>query len=152
MKNELTILNQMKTVIQTQLNRHLESGLEQINEHNVQIGFPDVDQMPKAVMFYIQPNWANYESLSTESDVSTFNVAVFIICKKDKQENLTRKIYGHFNALYELLRSNMGLDGHVDFCDVTNGDFYPAVEGNRNVQAVEASVSIRYTKDFQGGV
>jgi len=148
MKNELTILTQLKTVIQTQLNGHLETGLEQINEHNVQIEFPDVDQMPKTIMFYIQPNWADYETLSTESDYSNFNVAVFIICKKDKQENLTRKIYGYFNALYSLLRSNIGLSGHVDFCDITNADFYPAVEGNRNVQAVEASVSIRYTKDF----
>lgn len=148
MKNELTIINQLKTVIQTQLNGHLETGLEQINEHNVQIEFPDVDQMPKTIMFYIQPNWADYESLSTESDYSTFNVAVFIICKKDKQENLTKKIYGYFNALYGLLRTNIGLDNHVDFCDINNADFYPAVEGNRNVQAVEVSVSIRYSKDF----
>ena len=148
MKNELTILNQLKTVIQTQLNLHLESGLEQISERNVQIDFPDIDQMPKNIMLYIQPNWSEYEALSTESDSSTFNVAVFIICKKDKQENLTRKIYGYFNALYSLLRSNISLDESVDFTDINDADFYPAVEGNRNVQAIEASVSIRYTKDF----
>ena len=148
MKNELTILNQLKIVIQTQLNSHLESGLEEISERNVQIDFPDIDQMPKTIMLYIQPNWSEYEALSTESDSSTFNVAVFIICKKDKQENLTRKIYGYFNALYSLLRSNISLDETVDFTDINDADFYPAVEGNRNVQAIEASVSIRYTKDF----
>lgn len=148
MKNELTILNQMKIVLQEQLNDHLETGLEQIDEHNVAIDFPDTDLMPKATMFYIVPNWADYEALSTESDNSTFNVALFILCKKDRQENLTRKIYGYFNALYSLLRTNIGLDGYVDFTDVNDAEFYPAVEGNRNVQGVEVSVSIRYTKDF----
>ncbi len=148
MKNELTILNQMKTVLQGQLNDHLETGLEQIDEHNVAIEFPDTDLMPKATMFYIVPNWADYEALSTESDNSTFNVALFILCKKDRQESLTRKIYGYFNALYSLLRTNIGLDGYVDFTDVNDAEFYPAVEGNRNVQGVEVSVSIRYTKDF----
>jgi len=148
MKNELTILNQMKTVLQSHLNDHLEAGLAQIDEHNVAIDFPDTDLMPKATMFYIVPNWADYEVLSTESDNSTFNVALFILCKKDRQENLTRKIYGYFNALYSLLRTNIGLDGYVDFTDVNDAEFYPAVEGNRNVQGVEVSVSIRYTKDF----
>ena len=56
MKNELSILNQLKTVIQTQLNGHLDSTLPSIDQNNVQIDFPDVDQMPKNVMFYLQPN------------------------------------------------------------------------------------------------
>ena len=148
MKNELTILNQMKMVIENQLNGYLEGELPEIDEKNVQIDFPDIDQMPKNVMFYLQPNWSEYDSLSTESDSSVFNIAVFIICKKDRQENLTKKIYGYFNALYALLRKNIGLDGYVDFCDINDAQFYPAVEGNRNVQAVEVSVSIRYTKDY----
>ena len=35
-----------------------------------------------------------------------------------------------------------------DFIEITDADFYPAVEGNRNIQAIEVSVSVRYTKDF----
>ena len=99
-------------------------------------------------MLYIQPNWADYENLSTESDFSTFGIALFIICKKDTQENLTKKIYGYFNALYSLLRTNISLDGEVDFSSITDADFYPAVEGNRNVQAIEVSIAVSYTKDF----
>ena len=148
MRNELTILNSLKTVIQSQLNGYLVPETEPISERNVVIDFPDIDLMQMKNMLYIQPNWANYEGLSTESDASTFNVAVFIVCKKDRQENLTRKIYGYFNALYSLLRNNWSLDGEVDFTEITDADFYPAVEGNRNVQAIEASVSVRYTKDF----
>ena len=148
MRNELTILNSLKTVIQSQLNDYLALETEPISERNVAIDFPDIDLMQMKNMLYIQPNWANYEGISTESDASIFNVAVFIVCRKDKQENLTRKIYGYFNALYSLLRNNWSLDGEVDFTEITDADFYPAVEGNRNVQAIEASVSVRYTKDF----
>ena len=148
MRNELTILNALQSVIRTQLGGFLSEELEAIGERNVTIDFPDVDQMPVRTMFYIQPNWEDFEALSTESDSSTFNMAVFVICKKDRQENLTKKIYGYFNALYALLRTNWSLDGMVDFTEITDADFYPAVEGNRNVQAIEASVCVRYTKDF----
>ena len=148
MRNELTILNALKTVAQTQLNAYLQGNLDPIGERNVAIDFPDTDQMPMKTMLYIQPNWANYEALTTESDDSTFNMAVFVICRKDSQENLTRKVYGYFNALYQLLKTNFSLDGEVDFCTIDDADFYPAVEGNRNIQAIEVSVSVRYTKDF----
>ena len=148
MKNELTILNQMQVVIQKYLNDHLLDGVPKIDEKSVSLDFPDTDLMARSTMLYIVPNWANYEALSTESDGSTFNLAIFILCKKDKQEALTKKIYGYFNALYSLLRTNISLDGYVDFTDVTEAEFYPAVEGNKNVQGVEVSVSIRYTKDF----
>ena len=148
MKNELSILNALKGVLQVQLNAHLDEGMDQIGERNVAVDFPDTDQMPMKTMVYIQPNWANYETLSTESDDSTFNMAVFIVCKKDSQENLTRKVYGYFNAMYELLKTNWSLDGEVDFTAITDADFYPAIEGNRSIQAIEASVSVRYTKDY----
>ena len=148
MRDELTILSSLKTVIQIQLNSHLGQGMETLSERNVAVDFPDTDQMPMKTMLYIQPNWANYEALTTESDNSLFNIAIFIVCKKDKQENLTRKVYGYFNALYSLLRTNWSLDGEADFTEITDADFYPAVEGNRNVQAIEVSVSVRYTKDY----
>ena len=148
MKNELSILSALKGVLQAQLNAHLEENLDQIGQRNVAIDFPDTDQMPMKTMLYIQPNWANYEALSTESDNSVFNMAIFIVCKKDSQENLTRKVYGYFNAMYSLLKNNWSLDGEVDFTEITDADFYPAVEGNRNIQAIEVSVSVRYTKDY----
>lgn len=148
MKNELTILNALAGVIQRQLSEYLTHDLVPISERNVVIDFPDTDQMPMKTMLYIQPNWANYENLSTESDLSIFGIAVFIVCKKDTQENLTKKTYGYFNALYELLRTNISLDGEVDFASITDADFYPAVEGNRNVQAIEVSIAVTYTKDY----
>lgn len=148
MKNELTILKQLKEVIQTQLNGYLEEGIPLIGERNVAIDFPDTDRMPKDTMFYILPDNAEYENLSTESDASVFTVAVFVICKKDRQESLLVRIHGYFQALYYLLRNNLSLDGYVDFCEVDNAVMHYALEANENIRAVEVSVSVRYTKDF----
>lgn len=148
MKNELTILQALCSVIQGQINDHVPDDLGKLTENNIAMDFPDTDLMSKNTMIYLVPNWAEYEGLSTNSDSSTLNISVFILCKKDKQENLIRKIHGYFNALYSLLRHNLSLDGQVDFTDVDDADFYYAVEGNRNVQGAEVSVSIRYTKDY----
>ena len=150
MKDEMTVIEGLRKAILAGLNDHLPESevLAPISEDNVLIDFPDTDRMPKSTMFYIQPNWAEFENLSTESDSSVFSVAVFILCKRDKEVNLTKKIYGYFNALYSLLRRNTSLDGVVDFTEVTNSEFYPAVEANRSIQGVEVSVSLRYTKDF----
>lgn len=146
----MTVIEGLRATIINGLNAHLPESevLAPIGEDNVLIDFPDTDRMPKSTMFYIQPNWADFENLTTESDSSIFSVAVFILCKRDKSENLTKKIYGYFNALYSLLRRNTSLDGVVDFTEVTNSEFYPAVEANRSIQGVEVSVSLRYTKDF----
>ena len=150
MKDEMTVIEGLRGAIIKGINDHLPKSevLTPLDENNVVIDFPDTDRMPKSTMLYIQPNWAEFENLSTESDSSIFSVAVFILCKRDKSENLTKKTYGYFNALYSLLRRNISLDGVVDFTEVTNSEFYPAVEANRSIQGVEVSVSLRYTKDF----
>ena len=148
MTNELSILNRLKTVIQTQLNSYLPEGFDQIGERNVIIDIPDTDQMPMKTMLYIIPNWADYEALTTENDACTFNIAVFIVCHKDSHSSLTTKIHTYFDALQSLIHANTSLDGEVDFSTVDNVELYYLVDGTKNVQAAEASLSVRYTKDY----
>ena len=148
MINELSILNRLKTVIQTQLNSYLPEGFDQIGERNVIIDIPDTDQMPMKTMLYIIPNWADYEALTTENDACTFNIAVFIVCHKDSHSSLTTKIHTYFDALQSLIHANTSLDGEVDFSTVDNVELYYLVDGTKNVQAAEASLSVRYTKDY----
>ena len=148
MTNELSILNRLKTVIQTQINSYLPEGFDQIGERNVIIDIPDTDQMPMKTMLYIIPNWADYEALTTDNDACTFNIAVFIVCHKDSHNSLTTKIHTYFSALQSLIHTNTSLDGEVDFSTVDNVELYYLVDGTKNVQAAEASLSVRYTKDY----
>lgn len=148
MKNELSVLLALQDVIAKKLNDFLPQDFASISGKNVLIDFPNVDQMPMKNMFYIQPDYAEFEALTTSSDVSSFRVSVFILSKKDTKANLTILNYGYYNALCELLRSNMTLDGTVDFTDINDVTFYPAVEANPNVRGAELSLEIRYTKDY----
>lgn len=148
MINELTVIEAMETTIESNINTYLSSDLSSLSSANVTIDFPDVDLMPKDVMIYLHPNYAQYEALATTNDRSLFTVSVFLLCKRDTKVNLTKKMFGYYNALYETLRRHMELSGTVDFSSVTNVEFYPAIDMNKNVQGAEISVAVEYTKDF----
>lgn len=148
MINEIVVMNNLKRVIERQLNNYTSSAVETIDDKNVVIDFPAVDTMPKKNMIYIQPNYAEYNSLTTNSDDSQFNIALFIVCKRDKAESLTEKVFEYYNSLYKLFRTNLTLDETVDFIEIESFDYYPQVEANRNVVGIEMNVSCRYTKDF----
>lgn len=148
MINELTILQNMETTIEGHINEYLPSGTAELSAANITIDFPDIDRMPKDVMIYIAPSYAEYEPLATRNDKSAFTVSVFLLCKRDTAANLTIKTYAYYNALYETLRHYMELGGTVDFARVTNAEFYPAIDLNKNVQGAEISVTVEYTKDF----
>lgn len=150
MTNELTALNALKNTIINGLNAYLPEGsiFTDITSENVEIEFPIVDQMPKSVMFYLVPDYADYQGMATRSDSVEFRIKVWILVKRDSQSNLTEKYYGYQTALFQLLRTETSLGGVVDFTDINDAEFYPAVDYNPNVQGAEISVSVRYTKDF----
>ena len=148
MINELTIIEKMEKTIEDNINTYIEGDVPYLSAANVTIDFPDVDQMPRDVMIYLHPNYAEYENLATTNDRSVFTVAVFLLCKRDTRQSLTKKTFVYFNALYETLRRHMELEGTVDFSRVTNAEFYPAIDLNKNVQGAEISVTVEYTKDF----
>ena len=147
MTNELAVLRALQKTIQENLNNYIEN-LDKIEEDSVFLDFPDVDKMKHPTCLYIQPDRSEFENLSTESDYSTFYASVFIISKRDKQENLMFKVYEYQNSLYRLLKDKTDLGNVVDFTEIDSSEFYPAIEGNLNVKGIELSVSIRYTKDY----
>ena len=149
MTNEMTILNGLRNVIVSDVNQYLPAEYRQLSEQNVVLEFPDPDNMPADVAVFIQGNSADYESLATTNDASSFTVSVFVMVKRDAAINLTQKMYTYFNGVYEALRRSMSLGGIVDFAAIEGAEFYPAVEGNRNVQGAEISCALHYTKDFE---
>lgn len=150
MKNELTALEALRTTIINGLNAYLPSGslFAAISADNVEIAFPVTEQMKENVMFYLFPDYADYQSLATTSDSVEFRIKVFLLVKRDTHSNLTEKYFGYQTALFELLRTETSLGGVVDFTDINDTEFYPAVDYNPNIQGAEISVSVRYTKDF----
>lgn len=148
MINELTVLEALQSVLVSDVNDFLEEGWTRLTTDNVVLEWPDVDGMKDDVTVFINGNYAEYEELATTNDQSTFTVSVFLMVKRDTKLNLTQKMYRYFNGIYQALRESMSLDGVVDFTMITDADFFPAIEANTNVQGVEITVAVHYTKDF----
>lgn len=148
MTNELTVLEAMKSVLVSDVNKYLAEGWTQLTTDNVVMEWPEVEGMTDDVTVFINGNYAEYEELATTNDQSTFTVSVFLMVKRDTRSNLTQKMYTYFNGIYQSLRESMSLDGVVDFTMITDADFFPAIEANKNVQGVEITVAVHYTKDF----
>ena len=154
MKTELMILNRLKEVIATQLNDYLEedadySGiLEEIDEKNVVIDYPDIDNMPKNTMFYIQPDFEEMADLSMATDFADMKVIIYIICKGAKSETLIKRVFGYYSALFALIRNNQTLDYMVDFSKINNMDYYPSVTASSIMSAIEVGANIQWSKLF----
>ena len=148
MKNELTVLTQLRQTIADHINEYLAEGLDGVHTDSVVIKWPNVDQMKRRVMFFIQPDYAEYDNLATTNDFSEFHVKVFIFCKRGAHTTLEQEGYGYYNGLYELLRRDSHLGGYVDFTRIVQADFYNAVDSTGNVSGTEVDISIQYTKDF----
>lgn len=148
MINELTVLEALQSVLVSDVNKFLAEGWTRLTTDNVVLEWPDVDGMKDDVTVFINGNYAEYTELATTNDESTFTVSVFLMVKRDTKLNLTQKMYRYFNGIYQALRESMSLDGVVDFTMITDADFFPAIEANTNVQGVEITVAVHYTKDF----
>ena len=148
MTNELTVLEAIQSVLISNVNQYLDEGYTSLSSNNVIMEWPDVDGMKDDVTVFINGNYAEYEELATTNDQSTFTVSIFLLVKRDTISNLTTKMYRYFNGIYQALRKSMSLNGVVDFTMITDADFFPAVEANKNVQGVEITVAVHYTKDF----
>ena len=148
MTNELTVLEAMQSVLVSDVNKYLAEGWTQLTATNVVMEWPEVEGMTDDVTVFINGNYAEYEELATTNDQSTFTVSVFLMVKRDTRSNLTQKMYTYFNGIYQSLRESMSLNGVVDFTMITDADFFPAIEANKNVQGVEITVAVHYTKDF----
>lgn len=154
MKTELQVLNQLKSVIAEQLNEYLSADeensglLEEISEANVIIDFPDIDNMPKNTMFYIQPDYEEVEDLSMITDFSNMRILIYIICKGAKSATLIKKVFGYYTALFMLVRNNQTLDGMVDFTKINSMDYYPSVTASSTMSAIEVGAEVQWSKTF----
>ena len=150
MKTEMDVLRRLKETIETQLNNFItnESIVGKIDKNNVVIDFPDVDNMPRNTMFYIEPESEQIENLTVCSDQAQMGATVYIMLKKDKHETLIEKVFEYFNYLYCLLRSNQDLDSFIDFLEITNMEYFPAVTASNTIVAIEATLALQWSKDF----
>ena len=152
MKTEIQVLERLKDMIVTYLNENVSicgsMRPENISQDNIEIDFPDTDNMRKNSMFYIQPDNEEIENLSMSSDLATMNVSICILCKGASSTTLIKKVFGYYSALYTMLRQNQTLDGYIESVNVVSMDYYPAVTASRNMTAIETQLQMQWAKEF----
>lgn len=150
MKTEIQVLEKLKLILIEKLNNFIEDEFYKfvIDDHNIKIDFPDIDNMRKNNMFYIQPDYETLEELSINSDMATMNIKFFILCKGVKTEELIKRVFAYYSALYGMLKNNQSLDGFIDFIKITDMDYYPAVSEIANISAIEVRMDLMWSKEF----
>lgn len=148
MVNEQTVLNALQNVLINEVNQYLDPEYTRLSEANVLRDIPSVDRMPADSAVYIIEDRAEFEPRTTCSDVSTMHVDITIIAKRDTRKNLDAKVDAYHQGIYQALKSNMDLNGVVDFTFIEETVFYPEVEMNESVQGLDISVAIQYEKNF----
>ena len=153
MKTEMMVLERLRDTITKKISEHFsadEGGadLVPLDEKSVAIDFPDVDNMRKDCMVYIEPDYENFEALSLMADQATMNVTVTILVKGAPHTTLIKRVFGYFTALCSMLASDRELDGFVDYTEVTDMDYYPYVTAGKSQSAIEATLRIRWDRIF----
>lgn len=153
MKTEMMVLERLRDEIVKHLAEHYEADdggadLKAIDEKNVTVDFPDTDNMPRDVMFYIEPDYENFEALSLMADQATMNVTVTILVKGAAHAMLIKRVFGYFTALCSLLAADRELDEFVDYTEVTDMDYYPYVTAKKSQTAIEATLQLKWDRIF----
>jgi len=150
MKTEIQVLEKLKAIIITNLGTYFdeEIPLSEISDLNIKIDFPDIDNMRKNNMFYIQPDYETLEELSINSDIANMNIKLFFLCKGAKSEELIKRAFAYYSAFYMMLKNNQTLDGFIDFAKITDMDYYPAVSEIANITAIEVKLELMWSKEF----
>lgn len=112
------------------------------------VDYPDTDNMKSSTMIYIEPEDAEYQPLTISSDLAILHATIYIIAKKDTPTNLLQKVFRHSDEVFTLIRQNQTLNGFVEFSNITAMEYYPAVEANKNIKAIELSLDLQWTKDW----
>ena len=156
MKLENEILESLKEYIISNINNSIDSvnvgntiRLDDITKDSVVIDYPDTDSMKSNIMFYILPENESFSEFTLGGDLARFNNTVYIIAKKDNQENLIKKVFRYYGALMHCIKLDPSLASVVDETKFISMEFYPAVEANKNIVAIELHLEITYEQDYQ---
>ena len=154
MKTEMMIMEAFKDFIINRLPEHfdtVENGKElltPLSDASVLIDFPDVDNMRKDTVIYIQPDYENFEALSLYADQATLNLTLTILTKGARSDTLIKRVFGYFTALSALIHQDRSINGFVDHSEITDMDYYPAVTASKTVVGIEAVVRLIWDRTF----
>lgn len=140
MKQVLDVINQLKSVIEKQLDYK--------EDFSVILDYPEETKVKKNTTIFIVPDGGTLESLTTGSDACYLDCTIYVICRRKNSDNLMQNVFKAFESVYKLLRGNSSLDGYVSDTQINDFDYYPGVSETESQKAIECNLSITWEKDF----
>ena len=147
MKTEMDVLNRLRDTIANYINDYVPEDLF-IEDMQVVVDYPDTDNMPKGTMVYIEPENAEYSTLTMDSDLTVLNATLYILCKKEASNVLLQRVFKYASAISSLIRQHQSLDEYIDFTTINTLEFYPSVDASKTIKAIELSISLQWEKDW----
>ena len=138
MKTTLDILNQLKKVLEEELD---------YKDFIVQLDYPDTDRCIKPTTIFLTPETGIIEGLTTGSDSCSLDVTLYIICRRKKDNALMENVFRCYEEVYKLLRNNPHLDEFVADTIINDFDYYPST-GVDSEKAIEVRLTMIWEKDF----
>lgn len=148
MTSELDIMRGLHDVLIRDINDYTSNAVEGMDDKNIVIDYPDIDNMRKPTMIYIQPNYSDYEPLTYSADQTSFTMSVFLVAKKASSTVLQDKLFALYDGLYRLLKTNNTLDSIVAWVGVNSMEYYPQLTATETVKGIEVSIQCVFEKSW----
>ena len=151
MTSELDIIKGLHDILVRDINSYTSNAVEGMDDKSIVCDFPDIDNMRKPTMIYLQPNYSDYEPLTYSSDQTAYTMSIFIVAKKASSQVLQEKVFALYDAVYRLLKTNNTLDSIVAWVGVQTMDYYPALTADAGTKGIEVSIQCVFEKDWCDG-
>jgi len=145
MKDLNEVLAALRTITVTHINTYLPESIPTLADANVVVEFPDIDRMPKSTMIYIQPNSESISPQTVCTNLSSFSITVYILCKRDTHTNLTNKVIAYYTAFCKAIMHNPTLAGAVDMTNLESCDYYPYISAEQGSAGAEVRLTVNRT-------
>ena len=143
----------MESLRQT-LIEHINDYLQDNNTQNVavpeitpdmiKIDTPDLDKLPYSNTIWIVPDYITHQPETTCMVRNTDNVKVWVLCKRDKNENLVGKACAIYSSILQTILNYRTLMTGVNLADFQSADFYPAITASTTMVGFEINISLMY--------
>lgn len=150
MKNTVEVLEKIRLFIADHINEYLDENnpytvkVPKITKDQIFIDYPNIDNLPYANCIYIIPDYFNIAPQTTCTKLVDQYIKLYVFCKKDQKDNLTKRASTYFNALCQVCIRNTTLGGAVNLCELGSADYYPSVSAVSMIAAYEVNVDLKY--------
>jgi len=129
------------------IRNHLGTYLNNIDVPPVINDVIDLQKHHEDALIFVSFEDYNYESLSLDSQLKTFNVSLCPIVTMDTSDNLHIKIWALTQAIKDLFSKNSTMDGLVDLALLTQILSYEYAGGDSSMKATVINIKVE-TEDL----